>query len=208
MSIKSIENGNLNLNNLDVSTINGSAYPPVSGAGTLSDVLTAGNSAGLTSINMNGQDITGVDDIALTTINGSAYPPSSSGVTSVFYQTFQPFSYLNTSSGAYQTPLITLGAGTYLVSSAFEFTNGTTSAVSYSYFYQVGEIGSSTSSITISNSTFSQPISSADLTTLSGVIVLTATQNIYINFQWNNGVGFSTNEQRITYYATSILKLF
>jgi hypothetical protein len=85
MSVKSIENGNLNLNNLDVSTINGSVYPPVSVAGTLSAVLTAGNSAGLTSINMNGQDITGVDDIALTTINGSAYPPvvSTPNLTSV-----------------------------------------------------------------------------------------------------------------------------
>ena len=61
MSVKSIENGSLTLSNLDVSTINNSVYPPVSGAGTLSDVLTAGNSAG-------NQSITGVNDIALKTL--------------------------------------------------------------------------------------------------------------------------------------------
>lgn len=46
------------------------------GSQTLDDVLTLGNSAGSNDIDMNGNDITGVNNISLTTINGSAYPPS------------------------------------------------------------------------------------------------------------------------------------
>jgi len=64
-----------NLNNLDVLTINGSAYPPVVGSDTLSQVLVAGNSAGATDIDMNSNDILQVNNIDLTTINSLAYPP-------------------------------------------------------------------------------------------------------------------------------------
>ena len=45
----------LQVNNIDLVTINGSAYPPVVGADTLSAVLTAGNNAGSSSIDMNAQ---------------------------------------------------------------------------------------------------------------------------------------------------------
>lgn len=74
MSVRSITGGDLLLDNLDVTTINGSAYPPVSAAGDLASVLLTGNSAGTTDINMNLQDILAVDNINLVTINGSAYP--------------------------------------------------------------------------------------------------------------------------------------
>ena len=57
-----------NVDNIDLTTINGSAYPPVVASDNLTAVLTAGNNAG-------GLSITGVNNIALTTINGSAYPP-------------------------------------------------------------------------------------------------------------------------------------
>ena len=80
MSVQSIENGSLALNNLDVSTINGSVYPPSSSAGTLSAVLAQGNTASNIGINMNNQTIVGVSTLSasnvnLTTINSSAYPP-------------------------------------------------------------------------------------------------------------------------------------
>ena len=72
-------NGNdiLNVNDINTTLINGSAYPPPV-ADTLAQILTNGNSAGTNDIDMNSQDITNVNNIALTTINGSAYPPPSS----------------------------------------------------------------------------------------------------------------------------------
>ena len=72
-------NGNdiLNVNDINTTLINGSAYPPPT-ADTLSAVLANGNSAGANDIDMNSQNITNVNNIALTTINGSAYPPPSS----------------------------------------------------------------------------------------------------------------------------------
>ena len=64
-----------NLNNLGVSTINGSVYPPIIPTDTLTSVLIAGNSAGASNINMNNNDILNVDNINLSTINNSVYPP-------------------------------------------------------------------------------------------------------------------------------------
>ena len=62
-----------NVNNINVSTINGSA-PGV--AQNLSSVLAVGNSAGAYDINMNTHNITNVNNINVSTINGSA--PASS----------------------------------------------------------------------------------------------------------------------------------
>ena len=63
------------MDNIDLLTINGTAYPPVIPADTLSAVLTAGNNAGASDIDMNNNDILNVDNIDLLTINGTAYPP-------------------------------------------------------------------------------------------------------------------------------------
>jgi hypothetical protein len=48
---------------------------PTPAVPSLSAVLTAGNSAGISDINMNNNDILAVDNINLTTINSSVYPP-------------------------------------------------------------------------------------------------------------------------------------
>jgi len=56
------------------SKINNIPVPPV--ADTLSAVLVAGNSAGANDIQMNNNDILGVNNINLTTINSLAYPPT------------------------------------------------------------------------------------------------------------------------------------
>ena len=53
----------LDLNNqniINVTNINGSAYPPTGSTSTLSQVLVAGNSAGASSINMNNNNISGI----------------------------------------------------------------------------------------------------------------------------------------------------
>jgi hypothetical protein len=65
-------NGNdiLNVNDINTTLINGSAYPPAT-ADTLAEVLANGNSAGTNDIDMNGQNITNV-----TNINGASYPPT------------------------------------------------------------------------------------------------------------------------------------
>ena len=65
----------LNVNDIDLTTINGAAYPPPVAASDLDATLTAGNSAGANDINMNSQDILAVNNINLTTINSAAYPP-------------------------------------------------------------------------------------------------------------------------------------
>lgn len=64
---------NQRINNLQAQINAISPYPPV--ADSLAAVLLVGNSAGASNINMNNNNITGVNNIALTTINGSAYPP-------------------------------------------------------------------------------------------------------------------------------------
>jgi hypothetical protein len=58
-----------NVNNVDLVTINGSAYPPVVAGDDLEQVLTNGNDA-------NGLSMTNVNNIDLVTINGNAYPPA------------------------------------------------------------------------------------------------------------------------------------
>jgi hypothetical protein len=65
----------LNVNDIDLTTINGAAYPPPVAASDLDATLTIGNSAGANDINMNSQDILAVNNINLTTINSAAYPP-------------------------------------------------------------------------------------------------------------------------------------
>ena len=62
----------LQVNNINVTNINGASYPPTV-ADNLAAILANGNSAGSNDINMNSQNITNV-----TNINGSAYPPASS----------------------------------------------------------------------------------------------------------------------------------
>jgi len=56
------------VDNLDLVTINGAAYPPLVAGDNLENVLINGNAA-------NNLSMTGLNDVALTTINGAAYPP-------------------------------------------------------------------------------------------------------------------------------------
>jgi hypothetical protein len=85
LNVGNIGIGNIVASNITVSNINGSAYPPIVPADSLSNVLNAGNSAGTFDINMNFQDILNVgnidvgnivaSNITVSNINGSAYPP-------------------------------------------------------------------------------------------------------------------------------------
>ena len=67
----------LQVNNIDVSTINGGAYPPAPPATPAwSATLQVSNNAGTNNVDLNNNDINNVDNIQLNTINGSAYPPT------------------------------------------------------------------------------------------------------------------------------------
>jgi hypothetical protein len=63
----------LQVNNIDLTTINGSAYPPSVPADTLSDVLTAGNTANNSIILTDGVNTTTIDETSITstTFNGA-----------------------------------------------------------------------------------------------------------------------------------------
>jgi hypothetical protein len=67
-------NNILRCDNLNVSTINNSVYPPVVSI-PLADVLQVNNNAGTNSIDMNTQDILNCNNLQVSTINGSVYPP-------------------------------------------------------------------------------------------------------------------------------------
>ena len=56
----------LNVNNLNVTTINNAAYPPVISADTLEAVLINGNSAGANSIDMSGNSVLNVATVSST----------------------------------------------------------------------------------------------------------------------------------------------
>jgi hypothetical protein len=65
----------LQVNNIDLTTINGSAYPPAPPATPAwSATLQVSNNAGTNNVDLNNNDINNVDNIQLNTINGSAYP--------------------------------------------------------------------------------------------------------------------------------------
>lgn len=61
------------LNNVDLVTVNGSAYPPLVAGDNLTNVLTNGNDASALSM-------TNINDVGLTTINGAAYPATTYNV--------------------------------------------------------------------------------------------------------------------------------
>ena len=117
---------NMNGNNIDgvsninLSTINGSSYPPYpTSPYGLPNVLAIDNTAS-TSINMNGYDINSVNNINVNSINGSSYPPSVSVPQFIFAMPFQSGILLDnnptqfTSGGVYIT-----GGFTYAITWTF-----------------------------------------------------------------------------------------
>jgi len=70
---------NLTVNNVDLTTINGSSYPPVVSTPSLSDVMTVGNSSGTNNLNMNHNDITTVNNLTVNNLisvnDGTLIPP-------------------------------------------------------------------------------------------------------------------------------------
>jgi len=95
--------GNLsitNLNNIDLQSINGSAYPPIVAADTLTDVLIAGNNAGASDIDMNNNDI---NSIGILNVLGGINQTDSNYVNT----TISTGSFTQVSGGS-----VTNGAGT------------------------------------------------------------------------------------------------
>lgn len=119
------------LTNVDLSTINGSAYPPSVPTPNINDVLTAGNNAG-------GLSITGINNIDLSTINNLA--PTTIGLT------WSSFS----GSNAYGN----LPSSSYVIDS----TSGQVTTQS-AYAFNVFE-NSTSSQINIANSTITHNVAS------------------------------------------------
>ena len=97
------------LNNVDLVTINGSAYPPLVAGDNLGNVLTNGNDAGALSM-------TNVNDIALTTINGAAYPPPDQTTITVTEDTTNAVYYPVFTSGSGATQTLSVNATTTPIS--------------------------------------------------------------------------------------------
>jgi len=106
-----------NVNDIGLSSINGSAYPPTYPTPDLASVLSAGNSVGSTPINMNSQDIQSCNDITLVSINGVPFLPAKfSGVFPAF--NVGPVSNNSTNYGGTG---VNISAGNYQITYTIQF---------------------------------------------------------------------------------------
>ena len=107
------------VNNIDVSTINGSAYPPYpTSPYGLPNVLSIDPNA-YTSINMNSNDINSVNNINVNSINGSSYPPSVSVPQFIYAMPFQSGSVSSGSQTIFSNGVFITGGFTYAVTWTF-----------------------------------------------------------------------------------------
>jgi hypothetical protein len=112
-----------NVNNINLSTINGSPYPPYPTAPYgLPNVLSIDANAN-TAINMNSNDINSVNNINVSTINNSPYPPSVSVPQFIYAMPFQS-EYVNNGGGS----------PTLFTSGVF-ITGGFTYAITWTFWY-------------------------------------------------------------------------
>jgi hypothetical protein len=101
------------VNNIDLVTINGSAYPPPSSTQDLQTTLGYGNSAGSYSIDMNSQNIGSCNNIDLTSINSITYLPTKF---SYIFQTFNVGTLTSGTTSLYGgTSSPTIPVGTYQI---------------------------------------------------------------------------------------------
>lgn len=193
MSVRSIVGRDLTLSNLNVTTINDVAYPPVSAAGTLSDVLLTGNNAGATDINMNNNDILAVSNIALTNINGSLYNPVA-GVTVDDFGSVNINASTSVGENYFSPSSLSLSAGTYLLSTVWKLINATGNTVNIdSITIQVSstlDIGGTV----LAQQTFSfytQQNGTTNVFVFSPIFVLAAANTVYLKLVWTNATGLA-----------------
>lgn len=115
-----------------------SLTPSVFGGGgsqTLAQVLTTGNSAGSSDINMNTNDITGANDITCVNLNYTTLNPpiTQAGLTNFVQTSISPTPIFNyTTSGSFQNDILTIPnvpAGTYNLFAMFGGDIGDTMSV-------------------------------------------------------------------------------
>lgn len=104
------------VNNINLSTINGSSYPPFpTSPYGLPSVLSIDNTAS-TSINMNSQDINSVNNINVNSINGSSYPIIPQFIYAMPFQ----YKYVNnTSQEVFPNGITIQGGFTYAITWTF-----------------------------------------------------------------------------------------
>jgi hypothetical protein len=107
------------VNNINLSTINNSSYPPYpTSPYGLPNVLTIDNNAS-TSINMNSHDINSVNNINVASINGSSYPPSVSIPQFIFAMPFQSLNVPDNSQTVFPFGVYITGGFTYAITWTF-----------------------------------------------------------------------------------------
>jgi len=191
MAVRSIFNSNFTLNNLDVESINGTAYVPDT-IPNLASVLEEGSSA-------DSQSITGVNNIALTTINSNAYPFSYSvytGATTTYT--------LTTSSGSFTIiPSTSLTAGTYMVTLNFKLTNNSSSSVTYGKVY----FGVTNPNIFQGTNNLPQVTGEFDESNYNTIFTFTNTSNQSLTWSWGSATGINS-QQTLQVSNTKIIRLF
>ena len=107
------------VNNINLSTINNSSYPPYpTSPYGLPNVLAIDNTAS-TSINMNSQDINSVNNINVNSINNSSYPPSVSVPQFIFAMPFQSGMVADNNQTLFTSGVYITGGFTYAITWTF-----------------------------------------------------------------------------------------
>ena len=185
-----------NVYNIDLSTINGSSYPPPSSTQDLNTTLSYGNSAGSNSINMNSQNIDTANNVGLVSINWIPYLPAKFSAVfpsfdvGVVSNNSTSYGGMNVSipAGNYQITYtiqldgnITQGGGQYYMCKGYCFIQGAVTGIFTPYMVNTGCMPSQVISYSVGSGYYN---------------CLTATDYITITSQDTFQLGvFQSNEQ-------------
>jgi hypothetical protein len=201
-----MNNNDINsVNNINLSTINGSPYPPYPTAPYgLPSVLSIDANAN-TSINMNSNDINSVNNINLSSINGSSYPPT---IPLQNKFSFQQQVCGNGMTTLFPTPTY-LEGGNYAITFTIFFEGltggGMINCYADLFSYSYGNsLGNARSAGYYPATNMSNDPSYQTCITYSDTFTLGGSDNWYINFLQNNMSGWGSSNN--TYISGCIVK--